>query len=70
MKMTKRYQPDSLILKIDLIDGVGTNPFPSYSLREDLFQNSIRVVGLYCKEGPLHISQFLVCNASEHGVNR
>ena len=69
MKMT-HFQPDSLILKIDITDGVGQNPFPSYSLREDLFQNSIRIVGLYCENGPLDQPHFIISNSSDHGVNR
>ncbi len=68
--MTHRFQPDSLILKIDINDGVGESPFPSYSLREDLFQNSIRVVGLYCEKGPMKETNFVISNSSEHGVSR
>ena len=60
--MTQRFQPDSLILKIDIINGVGESPFPSYSLREDLFQNSIQVVGLYCEKGPLKQTNFVISN--------
>ena len=70
MKMTKNYLPESLILKIDIENGMGQVPFPSYSLREDLFQNSIRLIGMYCEEGDLGQPQFVVSNASQHGNNR
>ncbi len=68
--MTQRFQRDSLILKIDINQGVGESPFPSYALKKGLFQNSIRVVGLYCDAGPLKETNFVISNSSEHGVNR
>ena len=70
MKMTKNYIPESLTLKIDIENGMGQVPFPSYSLREDLFQNSIRLIGMYCEEGDLSQPHFVVSNASQHGNNR
>ena len=40
---------DSLVLKVEVVDGHGQYDFPSYKVKDQLFINKIRVAGLYCR---------------------
>ena len=57
--------PLSFLFIIPIIDGRGSWPFPS-QLKENLFQNSVRVRGLYSTKPFKDSFLFSISNASEH----
>ena len=57
--------PLSFLFVIPITDGRGSWPFPS-QLRENLFQNSVRVRGLYSTKQFKDSFLFTISNASEH----
>ena len=61
--------PLSFLYIIPIEEGKGEYPFP-HQLRENLFQNSVRVKGLFSKKAYKDKHLFAISNASEHGVGK
>ena len=70
MKMSEGDKgPLSFLFIIPIKDGKGEWPFPN-QLRENLFQNSVRVKGLYSTKEHKDSFLFAISNASEHGCGK
>ena len=61
--------PVSFLFIIPIASGQGEWPFPS-QLKEHLFQNFVRVRGLYSNKAYRDSRLFTITNASEHGFGR
>ena len=61
--------PLSFLFVIPIKDGKGEWPFPS-QLRENLFQNFVKVKGLYSSKDYKEKYLFTTSNASEHGIGK
>ena len=61
--------PLSFLFIIPITSGRGEWPFPS-QLRENLFQNSVRVKGLFSKKVQKDSFLFATTNSSEHGCGK
>ena len=59
----------SFLYIVPISEGRGIWPFPA-QLRENLFQNSVRVKGLYSTKAFKGSYIFATSNASEHGVGK
>jgi hypothetical protein len=69
--MTTPSPVDSLVLKVEVVDGRGQYDFPSYKVKDQLFVNKIRVEGLYCRRRPSSDEPlFVTSNCSTHGQGR
>ena len=62
-------KPLSFLFIIPIKEGRGMWPFPS-QLKENLFQNSVRVKGLYSSKEHTKSYLFATSNASEHGCGK